>query len=240
MTTALSLLDRLNAVDSPEADVRIWSLRLDLLSNAESSALIELLDETERARAARFHFERDRHRYVVARAVLRELLGAELEISPAAISLAYGPHGKPRLAGHEALRFNLSHSAGWAVFAVTERRELGIDLESTNRLAPNDTHLASLAERILSERELEVWRALPEANRHSAFLRAWTRKEAFVKATGSGIFDGLRAIEVILDAAAPQPSLLLTPSAAAEAGPWQLHDLPAPEGFLAALSIAQA
>ena len=95
---------------------------------------------------------------------------------------------------------------------------------------------------MLSQRELAIWQALPDAAaRDAAFLRAWTRKEAYVKATGKGLFDELGNIEVALDAAAPESSLTLRsiPQEGEIMRHWALHDLSAPDGFAAALAVEQ-
>ena len=220
---------------SPEPEVSLWTGNLDALSASELAQLHKLLDKAERERAARFPFEKDRQNYIAARGWLRELIADKLKISPASIQFTYGARGKPTVAQRapdgRALHFNLSHSAGWAMFACAWEREIGIDVESTLRLAPEDAHLSALAGRILSSREFDLWHELPDAAaRHAAFLRAWTRKEAYAKATGAGVFDGLREIEVILDAMAPQSSLTFDR--------WIIHDLDAPDGFAAALAVA--
>jgi 4'-phosphopantetheinyl transferase len=223
--------------------LRIWSANLESLPPAELLELEALLDSTECARAARFHFERDRLHYVCSHGLLRFLLGAALDQSAAAITFEYGVRGKPKLAtaNNRNLHFNLSHSSGWAMFVLAWDREVGIDLECAARLEREDASLADLAARILSARELEIWLALPEAaQRRAAFLRAWTRKEAYVKATGQGVFAELDRIEVALDAAAPKSLLVLRPAnAQGSIREWTLHDLPAPDGFAAALAIEQ-
>jgi 4'-phosphopantetheinyl transferase len=226
--------------------VRLWTAHLESLSPGKIEELSANLDLAERARAAQFHFERDRQHYVATRGLLRCLLGAILKEHASAIALDYGTHGKPRLAVKRGsgsnIRFNLSHSAGWAMFALAQGREVGIDLESAARLDKNEEDLSRLATRILSARELPIWRSLPHADaRYAAFLRAWTRKEAYAKATGQGVFDGLAGIEVILDAAAPEASLTISPPGGSDGltSDWLLHDLLAPEGFAAALAVEQ-
>lgn len=229
----------------PEPGVRIWTATFDSLTNAELAALEDVLDPPERARAARFHFAHDRQHYLAARGILRELLGAALKISPKAVQFVYGDRGKPGVVQNardgRRLRFNLSHSSGYAMIATAWDREIGIDLEAITRLDPDQEHLSGLAGRVLSSREFVLWRALPDdASRHRAFLRAWTRKEAYAKATGTGVFDGLREVEVSLDAAAPERSLIINrPAAQAPAG-WTLYDLTAPPGFAAVLALARA
>jgi 4'-phosphopantetheinyl transferase len=126
------------------------------------------------------------------------------------------------------------------MFALAWDREVGIDLESATRLKRDVDGLAGLAARVLSARELTIWQALPETAREAAFLRAWTRKEAYAKATGRGLLEQLIRTGVALDAAAPQSSLTLrSPQEGGTTRDWVLHDLPAPDGFAAALAVEQ-
>lgn len=230
-------------LETPVSGVRIWRANLESIPASELEELGKLLDSAENARAARFHFDRDRRHYVASRGLLRRLLGEALKQPAASLVFAYGSHGKPAIAAGtpSPLRFNLSHSAGWAMFALAWDREVGIDLECAARLDRDGNSLLDLAARILSARELAIWRALSnDAQRRSAFLRAWTRKEAYAKGTGQGVFDELNRIEVALDAAAPKPSFTLSSAHASEPmRNWALHDLPAPEGFAAALAVEQ-
>ena len=234
----------LQSPPTPVAAIQIWTAQLDSLSSAEIDELEASLDSAERARAARFHFEPDRRHYVASRGLLRRLLGAALDMPVSRVAFEYGVHGKPAIAAEfsrdRPLRFNLSHSAGWAMFALAWDREVGIDLESAARLTRTVDGLTALATRVLSPRELAIWRALPDAAaREAAFLRAWTRKEAYAKATGQGLFDTLTCIEVALDAGAPKSSLTLHSSTKeGEISPrWVVYDLSAPDRFAAALAV---
>ena len=234
----------LHPVKTPVSGVQIWSAHLEALSPVELEELSALLDAGEQARAARFHFERDRRHYVASRGLLRHLVGAALDTPASALVFEYGAHGKPAIPAAflrgRRLSFNLSHSDGWAMFALSRESEVGIDLESTHRLKRDDDGLAGLAARVLSVRERAIWQALPEPQREAAFLRAWTRKEAYAKATSQGLLDELLQTDVALDAAAPKSSLVLRSSRKGEdARGWVLHDLPAPEGFAAALAVEQ-
>ena len=215
----------------PEA--RIWQADLETLGDEVAAAL----DRTEEERAARFHFAEDRQRYRACRGLLRHLLGEISGQDPARLVFEYGAHGKPSLAlPDRAIRFNLTHAGRWAMFAIAREGEIGIDLEALERLDHEDGELARLARRILSEREFAIWEALPElAARRAAFLRAWTRKEAYAKATGRGMSEAFETIEVILDAAAPEPTLI----APGLTNDWLLRDLPAPDGFAAAVAVAR-
>ena len=231
------------STDPPVSGVQLWTAHLEALSPADLEELTALLDAAERARAARFHFERDRRHYVAARGLLRRLLGAALDQPASALVFEYGAHGKPALAPafmrDRTLSFNLSHSAGWAMFALAWDREVGIDLESLARLKRDGDGLAGLAARVLSARELPIWQALPNVAREPAFLRAWTRKEAYAKATGHGLLD-----ELILHSTSPWTQLLrnrpspFAPNRKARSPrDWILHDLTAPDGFAAAIAV---
>jgi 4'-phosphopantetheinyl transferase len=233
----------LQSINSPADGVQIWTAHLEALPPAELDQLAATLDSNEHARAARFHFECDRRHYVASRGLLRHLLGAALNEPASGLVFEYGPHGKPAISSPiregRTLRFNLSHSAGWAMFALSWSSEVGIDLESVARLDREAKGLADLAARVLSKHELAVWQALPDAaSRDAALLRAWTRKEAYAKALGQGLFEHLIQNEVALDAAVPKPTLTL-PSSQADDLTWIIHDLSAPDGFAAALAVEQ-
>lgn len=229
--------------DSPLNGVRVWRAQLGSCSPILVEELRELLDSEEIARADRFKFLRDQTNYIATRGLLRSLLGSLLNEDPAKLVFEYGAHGKPSLnSQHYSLRFNVSHSDGWAVFATSSGQEVGIDLESIDRLKRSEDNLMQLAARILSPDELTIWQGLPDPiSRTNAFLRAWTRKEAYAKATGRGIFDELSSVNVALDAAAPVASLRLRQGSSREGEPateWILYDLSAPDGFAAALAVA--
>lgn len=237
------LVSLLQSIDSPANGVQIWAAHLEALPPAELNQLEATLDSNEHARAARFHFERDRRHYVASRGLLRHLLGSALDQPASGLVFEYGPYGKPALSSSiregRTLCFNLSHSTEWAMFALSWGHEVGIDLESVARLDRDAKGLAGLAARVLSKRELAIWQALPDApSRDAAFLRAWTRKEAYAKAIGQGLFEHLIQNEVALDAAAPKPSLMLTFAAPGSMSRfWIIHDLKAPDGFAAALAV---
>src|SRR5215831_17462853 len=170
--------------DVPLTGVNVWSAHLDSLSSAEIEELTLSLDDAELARAQRFHFEHDRRHYAISHGLIRHLLGEALNLPPRELAFQYGPHGKPRLTPESSttreLHFNLSHSTAWAMFALSWEGELGIDLESASRLSDNATDLTAIALRVFSNREMAIWETLATpGERKAAFLRAWTRKEAY-------------------------------------------------------------
>jgi 4'-phosphopantetheinyl transferase len=161
-----------------------------------------ILSADERERAERFHFERDRERFVIRRGTLRELLALYLGEAPAGIRFCVNRFGKPALPGTR-LRFNLSHSHGVALYAFAEGREVGCDIERSDpRFAAEH-----IPERLFSAREARALRALPARSQTEAFFRGWTRKEAYLKARGLGLSMPLDSFDVSL--APGEPATLL-------------------------------
>jgi 4'-phosphopantetheinyl transferase len=193
------------AVSIAGVGVEIVSVRLD----AEVAAMRELeqcLSDEERARAGRFVFERDRRRFIVGRARLRHLLATRLGVQPDAVEFVYGPRGKPGLSRRFSdidLRFNVSHSDGVAVYAFSRGREIGVDVEAIRELCDAD----EIAARFFSCRENEAYRALEPDDRAQGFFNCWTRKEAFIKALGDGLYYPLDLFDVSL--ALDEPARIL-------------------------------
>ncbi len=214
----------------------VWRAHLDSASAFEIEDLRLLLDAAEQERADKFRFERDRARFVVAHGLLRRLLSRALECPN--VAFKYGVNGKPALAHDDNLQFNLSHSADWAVFALAWKRQVGIDIESAESLVRNPDDLPGMAERIFSEHELTAWRGLSASEaKLPAFLRAWTRKEACLKAAGLGLAD-VASIEVDFLVAAPlKIKVPLSPNPSHR---WKVHDLPVPSPFACAMAIESA
>ncbi len=216
-------------------EIHVWRADLDRRPE-DLNWFRQLLSEDERARAERFHFEADRNRFVAARAFLRTVLASYLDVQPDALRFCYGPHGKPALdAPAAALHFNMSHSDGCALLAVSRAGELGIDLE---RLRPV-LELDGIARRHFSGRELAALSRLPGKERLEAFFRAWTRKEACLKAIGAGLSNPLDQFEVTLDPGQP-PRVLAVCGDPAEAEHWSIFDLPAGGDYVAALATRAA
>jgi 4'-phosphopantetheinyl transferase len=177
-------------------NVHVW--RASLNSDADVLGQLEsMLSSDERARAQRFIFERDRHSFTIARGILRHLLGQYLTCPPQTIEFSYGSNGKPELGGSHSgspIRFNLSHSHGLALFAITLGRNVGIDLELVRQESAGE----DIAARYFSEQETNELRSLPVEQRPEGFFRCWTGKEAYVKAIGSGLQIPLNSFHVSL------------------------------------------
>jgi len=198
---------------------------------ARLEALRAALSPDENERAERFVFPRHRDRFRAGRGQLREILARYLRVAPSAVAFAYGAEGKPRLAGEDAVRFNLSHSEHEAVVAVARDREVGIDLESVRTTVECEL----LAQRFFSPAETAALLALPAPARPQAFYAYWTCKEAFLKAKGGGLNIPLDEFEVSVDPGSAR--IVWTAWDPSEAGRWSLSVLPAPPGFAAALVV---
>lgn len=163
-----------------------------------------ILTAEERIRADRFVTDQLTRRFTVCRSVLRRLLGSALAVSAPEVGLVLGPHGKPALPpGLSDVEFNVSHTGDLALVALTRKRPLGVDVESLGERQSQD----ELAARFFSSIERRAYFALPESQRLAAFYRIWTCKEAFLKATGSGLSFPLGRFSV--SAAPDQPPGLL-------------------------------
>jgi 4'-phosphopantetheinyl transferase len=148
-------------------------------------ALGSLLDHGEQERAQRLRRPEDRERYQLGRAALRQVLGAWLDRDPAALRFRYGPHGKPALDGvvDAAPHFNVAHSGNLILLAFHASSPVGVDVEQHRP----DLAWAPLARRVLAPAECRLLERLPSERRPEAFLAAWCRLEARLKARGEGL-----------------------------------------------------
>jgi 4'-phosphopantetheinyl transferase len=177
-------------------EIHVWHAALDRGGQVPGE-LESTLSLEEKARADRSHFANDRNRFVVARGLLRELLGGYLHQNPADLEFSYGPHGKPSLSGGNAssgLCFNLSHSSDLAVYAIARERNLGIDVEHVRPESAGE----DIAKHYFSAREVSDLRTLPTEAKVEGFFQCWTRKEAYLKATGMGLQIPLDSFSVSL------------------------------------------
>ena len=215
-------------------EVHVWRATLDQTPSQIQSCFHHLAAD-ELARAERFYFDRDREHFVVARGVLRVILGRTLNRAPESLSFCYGSHGKPALAGEldrDAIHFSVSHSNGVALYAVTRGREVGVDLEHIR----TDLAVAEIAERFFSRREITTLRTLPPELQCQAFFHCWTRKEAYIKARGEGLSLPLDQFDVSLLPGEPA-AVLGTRQDPSEASRWSLLELDPAPGYAAALAV---
>jgi 4'-phosphopantetheinyl transferase len=216
-------------------EVHVWRATLSQPPSLVRS-LEQSLDDEERARAVRFHFDRDRVRYVVARATLRAILGHYLTTDPRALRFRYRAHGKPYLSpahGAQQLSFNVAHAHELALIAVTRAREIGIDIERTSR----EREVEQIAQRFFSANEFGALGALPSEERQRAFFACWTRKEACVKASGLGLSLALNQFDVPVTPLAHAVFVSACGLDQQSTG-WWLYDLHPAHDSAAALAVA--
>ncbi|HKG47619.1 MAG TPA: 4'-phosphopantetheinyl transferase superfamily protein [Pyrinomonadaceae bacterium] len=188
------------------------------------------LEPHELERAGRFHFEKHRGHFIVARGFLRSVLARYLGTQPESLRFVYGGYGKPALESEHDLRFNLSHSNEVALLAVTLNAELGVDVEHMRA----DFASEDIARRFFSRSEVDAFNALPKAEQVAAFFRCWTRKEAYIKAIGKGLSQSLDSFDVTLAPGTP-PALLRAEGD--NASRWLLTDVEVGEGYAGALAV---
>lgn len=217
----------------PHGRADIWRVRLDEPSRKISET--SLLSPDELSRAGRFHFEKDRLHFSRCRCALRDLLAEYLAIPAVEIRLEYQPNGKPQLAAEQnprMLQFNVSHSANTALIAIGSQCQLGVDIEKIRE----DVDVASLAERFFSAREGAEIRALPHHLLVPGFFACWTRKEAFLKASGVGLSFPLKEFSVTTHP--ERDPELVDLQGDTEAGKkWLLADLTVLDGYRATVAL---
>ena len=214
-------------------DVHIWRTSLD-----QPPEIVErfrrLLSTDELNKADRYHFEKDRRHFTVARGVLREVLSRYLGISPADLRFNYSEHGKPGLASanNKEFKFNLAHSGGVALYAFTTVGEVGVDVEFIRPEFTGD----EIARRYFSATEVASLSKLSAVVRQHAFFDCWTRKEAFIKAKGLGLSLALDQFDVTLTPG-ESPALLRTGWNEAEAARWSLRAIEVGDQFAGAIAL---
>jgi len=217
-------------------EVHSWRASLDVPPET-SARLYATLTPDERTRSARFQFERDQQRFIVARGVLRDLLGRYLQIQPGKISFVYNAFGKPDLGPEFAsrLKFNLSHSAGLALIAFATASDVGVDLE---HIRPQSDY-ADIARGFFSAAEVDYLMALPSHLYAEAFFSCWTKKEAYLKAYGEGLALSLNSFSVPLttDPAQTPADLYVASKGIVPARRWSLYTLRPAPGYAGALAI---
>jgi len=207
----------------------VWKVQLDA-DELSVARCANWLSTDEHERAARFHSPLHAKRWRVSHIALRGILGAACARDPATLRFGRDANGKPTLSGVTGVGFNLSHAGGIALVAVTAGEAVGVDVEEI-RPVPEmpgvaESHFAAVERRAL-------WDA-SEAERLHTFYRIWTRKEAFVKATGVGIGPALARFAVSASAGDAQ---LLFAEDRADASTWRLSTLDLPLPYLGAVCV---
>ena len=207
--------------------VRVWIVPVDVPPDTAARCR-DVLDGSERARAAAFLNPRDRQRFTVAHGALRFLAGHGLNTAPGAFTWIPGPNGKPKLTPPwSGLHTSLSHSEDMIAVAVSAGRPVGVDIQHlVSGLDP-----VALSTRFFPPEEAGYVAAGPDAGaRADRFAYLWARKEAVVKAAGGRLWPNLKIAvhgRDVVTCAEPH-------------GPHRVADVKAPPGFRAAVALTGA
>jgi 4'-phosphopantetheinyl transferase len=213
-------------------EVHVWRARLDV---PWSWAFDEALSLEDRTRADRFKFESDRRKFCVARASLRLILGRYLQTRPGRLQLETNEFGKPFLADQkraQGIRFNLSHSHQLALIAITRDREVGVDIEFMRSVFVSD----EVATHFFSRVEVDQFRAVPANLRTESFFNCWTRKEAYIKARGEGLYCPLDQFDVFVAPGTPA-RLLESRVGVNETERWSFQDINAGDRYAGSVAV---
>ena len=213
----------------PEDEIHVWRATLDG-SSVRAAPLRQILSTEERARADRFHFDRDRMRFTIGRGLLRLLLGHCLGRAAHRVTFEYSSFGKPSLPAGQSVQFNVSHSGALILVAIARGRVLGVDVEQIRA----DMATAQIAQEFFSAIECRALATLPDSLQCDAFFSCWTRKEAYIKAIGEGLSMPLDQFDVAF-LPGEEPRLLETRPEPAEASRWTLRSLEPGAGYKGAI-----
>ena len=197
-----------------QGEVHLWQRSLNE-GKETIKYLFSILSVDERERAERFYQVKHRQEFILARGMLRVILGRYVGEDPASLVFKYSSKGKPSLSAHQ-LSFNLSHSQDLVIYAVSYLEKIGVDLEYQRKI-----EVESLAKRFFSLREYQYLKNVDE--QEELFFRLWTAKEAYLKATGEGIAGGLEQAEITIGDSLSLPT------------PWSLSSFIPQAGYYGAL-----
>jgi len=222
LPSSLEFLDR--------TEVHIWATRSHWHAKSSLDRYFAILNEPERRRASNFAFDKDRNEYVTAHAMLRITLARYLRCEPKYVVLTQSHHGKPVCLQDTECTFNLTHSQGAILIAVAAGYDVGVDVERV-RPVPD---IENLARRYFASKENERLFAFDPIERERAFFQLWTRKEAYLKSLGAGLWHSLDSFEVAFGSGVPFRLC------GEEPGPWSLFDFEPFRGFVGALAVRGA
>lgn len=207
---------RINQVD-------VWYLD-DIHSNRVCGAYASLLNQEEIERANSYAFEQHRRRFRYVRGVLKQLLGYYSRRRVEEITLHFTDYGKPYIG--DPIEFNVSYAHGMSVIAFALDMKVGVDIEAMRCIE----EAAAIARLHYSESERQALFDSTGEEQDTAFLKLWTRKEAFIKAIGQGLYFPLREFSVPLD-----DTVIDFPDNNRAGTDWVVHDISPNRNYIAAL-----
>jgi 4'-phosphopantetheinyl transferase len=204
-----------------ESEVHIWLANCDTI---DEEPMKGLLDVDEAKRAGQFREQRDSKLYTVSHGVLRLILSEYLSVKPRVINYERGPYGKPKLTGESRLCFNISHSNAIAAYAISSGNEIGVDIEYIC-----DLPIKEISKDFFSQSEINYLESVRKDMYKSVFFKLWSRKEAFVKAIGKGLYSRLADIDVFFTGGAHQLVY--------DGTIWSIRDFESGDGYAGAVVV---
>ncbi len=215
-------------------NIDVWCVSIDVDESVLYS-LMRTLSEEEREKARRMKIEKPRKYYMASRGLLRQILAAYVKQAPELLEFEYGPNGKPTLSekfDNSGIKFNVSHSHGLALCCVTREREIGADIEKMR----DDVEITDISKRFFSSREHEELIKLPVDDQKRGFYNCWTRKEAYLKATGQGLTFPLSQFDMSLTPGEPAV-MIAHQSDPGQVSMWSIVDLDVGPDYAAAIAV---
>ena len=187
-------------IDIADHQIHLWTTAYDDISDEQLlKHYFNLLNEAEVNKLGRFRFPKDQRQYLITRALLKTVLSLyHTDVQKTDWVFSYSPKGKPDIANQSLLnpvQFNLAHTDGMVVLAISKQTQVGIDVENLDRSGAFD----DIANRYFSEKETAAIANLPLEKKHKRFFELWTLKESYVKAVGQGLSIPLDQISFELD-----------------------------------------
>lgn len=222
---------KFNGLELNDKEAHVWLVNIDQQTHKINNYW-RVLNSEEQQKANLFKFEKDRSCYIIARAVLRILLGNYLAKPPESIVFKTIKNGKPFVYNSKDVQFNISHSKNCILLGFVKKHQIGIDVEYTKR--PIEVEL--IAKSFFAEEEVNNLLALDKCYQNEAFYNCWTRKEAFIKALGDGLAFPLNEFVVSLDCE-KTAILLNTKWNEKEKENWTLEAIQVQKNYTAAMAI---
>jgi 4'-phosphopantetheinyl transferase len=214
-------------------EVHVWRASLELKPK-DVQNLLKTLSADETQRANRFHFDKDRSHFIVARGLVRKILSQYLRTDPHSLRFSYNLNGKPTLvavSNGSSFSFNLSHADDLMLLAVTHGRQIGIDLDRLDGSGRDE-----ILERIFSQEEIAKLGSLSGSEREAAFSKYWTKVEAVVKAKGEALASTLDQVEVSISNGRKPATFMNNATSQPDSG-WSITEIDPGPGYVAALAV---
>ncbi|MBE2975819.1 4'-phosphopantetheinyl transferase family protein [Priestia megaterium] len=213
-----------------ENEVHIWYADMTK-SKKISEEFLSVLSFDEKIKLNHFYFEKDKVIFVASRSILRMLLGFYTGLNPREIRLSYGPYGKPFLEAGSNINFNISHSNQFILLAFTKKRMIGADIEYIQKV-----DVESIMQQFSSPQEYSTFCNLDELHKQKSFFKWWTRKEAYIKATGTGLMQCLKDFDVSITPDT-EAKILSIKGCSKKANQWSLKELSIDSSYVSTICV---